>query len=594
MATARNNSKGENRMKSRRSGIALGTALVLCFLPSQADAHWCDDLWASSYNLLVRPESDTVTVPSGGSGSLIVYVQNNMEYALPNFQLSATASGATITATRSGDKVSGTLLPVERAKYTLTITKSGGGTLNATDIDFAVSFGSSRQSALYPTSGGKAAMVRKTDGSLNPTPPPPGLGQLSSRSQGAQLVHASVADYGTTNDGLDQLLQLYCAGRGSWNSGSFTNIRSNCPDVSTTVCPTTTPGSGYGDKFMYPRLWATGELAIRKSVLGARADVLRKRLQCGINDANHGFAGFALMVLGYLGEDAGARSFIEDKISGGGDLGTIAKAALVLMGNADDLAKYKADLAAGAGSSSTFVKAACAAALGIAAKDDATVNSSLIPLCRWVEPSTSDNGQGIYAAQLLNLVAWHRRGWAVKGGDTGAVSFYGETESGGGGGARGTGGGPGSGGASGSGGRPAVGGTGGRGGGRDAGPGRDAGTGSGGSSSSSGGQPGSGGSTTGAGGSTTGAGGGVGPGGTSAGSGGNVASGGSAGDPASGGTRSSGGVSGSGGEPGGGATGITQRSDAGCDCNLGGRGSTGAFSVLVLAGLALLLGRRRR
>jgi MYXO-CTERM domain-containing protein len=390
--------------------------------------------------------------------------------------------------------------------------------------------------------------------------------------------------------------------------------KSNCPDTTTTTanCPTTTPSSGNGSKYDYMHLWAAGELAIRKSKLDTRAAVLRSRLQCGVNDANNGFAGFALMVLGYLGEDAGARTFIEGKITAGGDLGTIAKAAILLMGSASDMTKYKADVTAGTSSSSIFVKAACAAALGIAADDDATVKSVLFPQAKWTEPDTSDNGQSIYSAQLLNLVAWDRRGWAPQAGDTGAVSFYGETGTAAGGSGGGTGGAPGSGGASGSGGA---------GGNKDASPGSDAkppvnpdtagnggatGTGGvagsggaagGGGKAASGGATGAGG-TAGAGdttsvGGTTSAGGTTGGGGTTNGGGGK-GNGGSSAASSGGSSGSKGGASGSGGDTGGGTTPATS-DPTGCNCSLGGTGQTSPTTyVLLLAGLAWIAGRRRR
>jgi uncharacterized protein (TIGR03382 family) len=418
-------------MNLRRTSVLLGTVLSMFLLSTEVEAHWCNDLWGSAYNLVVRPESDTVT-----GSSLNIFVQNNMEYALPSFKLVATATGATIKATRQTQKVSGTLLPGEKAKFTLAI--SGGSVSSVTDIDFSVSFGNSGQSDSYGEgSDGKAAMIKKADGTLFPTGTPPGIG--TGNGQATQLYSAAVADFGNTEAGLDKLLKLYCAGRGSWNSGSEGVVASNCPDASTTVCPKITPSSGAGSKFDYMHLWSAGELGVRKSALGARAGVLRARLQCGVNDANIGFASFALMVLGYLGEDAGARTFIEGKITTGGDLGTIGKAALLLMGNAAEITKYKADVTTGTSSASIFVKAACAAALGVAAKDDAAVTNTLIPLAKWTEPDTSDNGQAIYAAQLLNLVAWDRRGWVAGAGDTGAISFYGESASGT-GGATGTGG----------------------------------------------------------------------------------------------------------------------------------------------------------
>jgi hypothetical protein len=615
-------------MNLRRTSVFLGTALSLFLLSSQVEAHWCNDLWQSAYNLVVRPESDTVTVPTSGSANLNVFVQNNMEYALPNFNLVASGTGATIKVTRQTQKVSGTLLPGEKAKFTLAITKSGGGAVNATDITFSVNFGNSGQDGLYGSGAAKAAMIKKTDGTLSPATPPPGLSSLPTGGQGVQLQYAAAADFGDTAGGLDKLLQLYCAGRGSWNTGSSAVIKSNCTDTSSTVCPTTTPGTGNGSKFDYMHLWAAGELAARKSGLGARAAVLRARLQCGVNDSNAGFAGFAMMMLGYLGEDAGARTFIQGKTSASGDIGTIAKAALLLMGSASDMTKYKADVTTGASSSSIFVKAACAAALGIAAEDDATVTSALIPLAKWTEPDTSDNGQAIYAAQLLNLVAWDRRGWAPNAGDTGAVTFYGETSTGA-GGAVGTGGASGPGGASGtggavvSGGVTGAGGTTGAGGStgkQDASPGTDARPGSGGSpqsnggsassggTSGAGGTPNAGGSTnTNAGGSTnTNAGGAPSAGGSmttnsggTTGTGGNTSlggsksSGGSSG--AAGGSLSgNGGSVGTGGDTGSGSTPVTADT-TGCKCNLGGHAqATPATFILLMAGLAWISRRRRR
>ena len=40
----------------------LVVALAFGLLSSQAKAHWCDNLWASSYNIVIRPESDTATI----------------------------------------------------------------------------------------------------------------------------------------------------------------------------------------------------------------------------------------------------------------------------------------------------------------------------------------------------------------------------------------------------------------------------------------------------------------------------------------------------------------------------------------------------
>jgi hypothetical protein len=155
--------------------------------------------------------------------------------------------------------------------------------------------------------------------------------------------------------------------------------------------------------------------------------VLRDRLKCGANDGDPGVAGYTLFVLGYLGDDSGAKSFLQTQTSAGGDVGTIAKAALYLMGDATQ----KAAVQAGLQSSSVFVKVACAGALGIVDKDDASVTSVIIPEIKWIEPDNmggeTDNGKGMYSAHILEIVAMDRRGWIPRGAGDGAVTFYGET-----------------------------------------------------------------------------------------------------------------------------------------------------------------------
>ena len=57
-------------MRCRRNRIFLGATLFFALPAGPAWAHWCDDLWISSYNITVRPDSDTSPKE--------VYVQNNM------------------------------------------------------------------------------------------------------------------------------------------------------------------------------------------------------------------------------------------------------------------------------------------------------------------------------------------------------------------------------------------------------------------------------------------------------------------------------------------------------------------------------------
>lgn len=597
-------------MKYRTRSVLLGSALLLALPVTPARAHWCDDLWASSYNITVRPDSDTSPKE--------IYVQNNMGYQLINFKLTASTSSGAITLTAPSLTVANTLLPGEKGTWKIASSPAG-----IESITFDVSFGNSTaQSACYPTAGAQPVMLVKQDGTLVPAPPPPGLATPAnpgcvwdSGRQGRSLQYSALADWEDLNGGLDKLLNLYCAGRASWGSTDGVS-QTYCKDNASTTCPTSKP-TGVGSKYDYMHLWSAGELAVRKDSLGARLAVLRERLKCGVNDGDMGFAGYAMFILGYLGDDAGAKSFAQTQASAGGDIGTIAKAALYLMGDA----AQKAAVQAGVQSSSVFVKVACAAALGIVDNDDASVTSAIIPNVKWVQPDlASEGGKGMYAAHVLELVAFARRGWVPKGVGGGAVTFYGETGSGAGGASGSTGGttGSGTGGAVGSGGNPGTG----------AAAGRGGATGSGGGSGG-GGRSGSGGSTAGSGGSArsggvTGAGGRSGSGGATAGAGGSAGSSGSAGSggatgaggsgapggaggsggsqPPGGGTGSSsggspggGGASASGGGSGnGGATTVGGGDGGGCTCKLGGRADMPAFSFIAAAGLALLLARRRR
>ena len=377
---------------------------------------------------------------------------------------------------------------------------------------------------------------------------------------GTSLQDQTIADWEDENTGLDALMHIYCSGRGSWGTaGPVGNYAgegvspSYCKDSSSYSCPTTKPTASPGSRSDYMHLWAAGALAIRKSALGARLPVVRQRLKCGANDGDPGIAGYTLFALGYLGDDADAKSFLQTQASASGDIGTIAKAALYLMGDTTQ----KSAVQAGVQSSSVWVKVACAGAVGIVDKDDASVNSAIIPEVKWIEPDTlggtTDDGKGMYAVHILEIVAFDRRGWVFKGNADGPVTFYGET-------------GGGTGGTSGSGGMSGTGGS----------------SGGGGTSGSSG----SGGATAGAGGSA-GTGGAMENGGQGAGGAKPQGSGGATGSGGGGGNSSSV-SSGQGGmASGGGAT-------TGCTCGLGGRPDLPVLLFPTAIGLALLLVRQRR
>jgi MYXO-CTERM domain-containing protein len=618
-------------MRFSQSRVVLGVALLLALAPTSAWAHWCDDLWSSGYDIVVRPDSDT--------SPKALYVENHWGYQLTNFKLTATStSGGSITLTAPTTKVANTLLPGEKGIWKIT----AGSPAKIEDITFDVTFGdtsgtNSRQYGCYPVMGASPVMVVKNDGNLFPSTiagipkdgsdPKPDSAHgctFGDVSLGRSLQEQALADWDDLGVGLDNILTLYCAGRGSWGVNDRTlKPNSYCKDGNSTSCPTTKPTSIPGSRSDYMRLWGAGALAIRKASLGTRLPVFRERLKCGANDGDPGIAGYTLFVLGYLGDDSGAKSFLQTQASASGDVGTIAKAALYLMGDTSQ----KSAVQAGVQSSSVFVKVACAGALGIVDKDDTSVTSAIIPEVKWIEPDTmgggSDNGKGMYSAHILEIVAFDRRGWVHRGMPTGAVSFYGETAgtsgtggTSGGAGTSGSGGTSGGGGASGTartsgtGGTPGPGGTSGR-----AGTGGIAGTaGSGGTtpgSTATVGSGGSGGGRSGSGGTTTASGGSLGSGGSpssggAANSGGQAAggteapgSGGAAGSGSGGSASSSGGSSGSGGSStsSGGSGGSKVASDdagTGCKCSLGGRPTVPPISLLALAGLALLLVRRRR
>lgn len=577
-------------MRFSKDRVLAGSAFLLALaLPStSAWAHWCDDLWSSGYDIVVRPDSDTSPKE--------VYVQNRWGYQLTNFKLTATSSsGGAITLTPPTTlKVPNTLLPGEKGTWKIT----GGSPAKIEDITFDVTFGNTtgyKQYACYPVLGANPVMVVKNDGSLFPdkisgipkdgTDPQPDSAHgctYGDVALGRQLQVQTIADWEDLNVGLDNLLTLYCAGRGSWgNNDKSVKPNSYCKNGTSTSCPTTRPTVSPASRSDYMRLWGAGTLAIRKASLGTRLPVFRERLKCGANDADPGVAGYTLFVLGYLGDDAASKSFLQTQVSLGGDIGTIAKAALYLMGDTSQ----KSAVQAGVQSSSVWVKVACAGAVGIVDKDDAAVTSAIIPEVRWIEPDnmggTTDNGKGMYSAHILEIVAFDRRGWVYRGNAEAPVTFYGET-GGGTGGVAGSGGATGSGGTSGtagSGGTPGSGGTtGNRDGGRDVPSGSGGTTGSGGAATGSGGAPGSGGAS-GDGGAV--GSGGEGSGSTTQGPGGEAGSGGAGGNAA-------GGSSGPGSSTAGGGQ------ASGCGCSLGARPDAPALVFLALSGLTLLLRRRNR
>ena len=148
-------------MRFPKSRVVFVIALFLALPSTYAWAHWCDDLWSSAYDIVVRPDSDT--------SPKALYVENRWGYQLPSFKLTATSSsGGAITLTPPTTlKQANTLLPGEKGIWKIT----AGNPAKIEDLTFSVSFGDSgtKQYACYPVLGASPVMVVKNSGDLFPT-----------------------------------------------------------------------------------------------------------------------------------------------------------------------------------------------------------------------------------------------------------------------------------------------------------------------------------------------------------------------------------------------------------------------------------------
>ncbi|MGC4115068.1 MAG: PKD domain-containing protein [Myxococcales bacterium] len=423
--------------------LACATALLAA---APAFAHWCNCLWASGYNLVVRPASDTVSVPGSGSTTLDLYVQNNMGYPLVSFVLYAEASGYTIDVSGPAPKVLNYLMPGEKLKRTLTISGTGGN-LDVGNIDFYVSFGNgglggqSNRYGIGPTGNYEVApfnavAVKKVNGSVvgpRNDSSLPNLGD-DEDAQGAHLQYIAKIDFGSTSDrdaGLVDLLKSYCSGRGSWDSGSQNSMVSTYCSGTNTTCRDTTASNNPANqagftKFQAQHLWAASHLAARKSILGNYLAPLRQRFICGSKDVEPAAKYLALFALGYLGNDPGARTYLEGLANGANvNDSRVAKAALLMMGDS----QYSADVTSWADpAGDLYVASACAGAVGIVNKNDQKVQDVLLAKARWYCPAERDGGNSdagpFFAAHILNIVSWDRRGYAASAADTGTASYF--------------------------------------------------------------------------------------------------------------------------------------------------------------------------
>lgn len=426
------------------AGIVVG-------LPLTAQAHWCDSLWGSAYNVVVKPEGEAVTSDDGWS--LGVAIQNNMGYPLYRFDVVAESSNSSFAIGISRDPAypaakNNYLMPGEKIRYIVEATRHDATQLDVADIQFFISFGNqtqtSDQSRGYGNRAGSSpsedVVIRTPGGSVYPFDLGSDLGRLPYNQQGKTPSFVAQADNGTTaaerEEGVKRLLQFYCAGGHSWEHTGQDD--SQCQGDAT-VCASSsfsTIVDSDSAKYQFQHLWSSAELGARKSLLedatcGSKTclEVFRDRLMCAEQEQTFLYKGMAYLVLGYLGPDSGAQSFLEGEAGTGSPSSPVeyaARAALYLQGDAS----YEADVIAGvsySGSQSGFVNALCSAALGIKGPNADTAVQALIDEAGWQQPNTTSDGTAslpFYNSYLLDLVSWHRRTWAAQGGDTGYPTYY--------------------------------------------------------------------------------------------------------------------------------------------------------------------------
>ena len=288
-------------MRFPRHSIPL--VVVLLAMPSRyAQAHWCDDLWSSGYDIVVRPDSDTSPTE--------LYVENRWGYQLIDFELIATsASGQTIALTPPTTLTqANTLLPGEKGIWKI----ASGNPAKIEDITFDVRFGDTsgatpKQWACYPVLGANPVMVVKNDGTLFPTTIS-GLDSPKSNSArgcslgdvglGSSLQDQTIADWEDEGAGLDKLLPIYYSGRGSWGiAGPVGNyagegvarlfqghLQHALPNHETDRVPGLQVG-------LYAPLGGRRSRHSEEEYYGARLAVARQRLLCGANDRDSGMPG---------------------------------------------------------------------------------------------------------------------------------------------------------------------------------------------------------------------------------------------------------------------------------------------------------------
>ncbi|MBW2530569.1 MAG: hypothetical protein JRI55_03770, partial [Deltaproteobacteria bacterium] len=448
------------------TSLAALLALAVLLTPSAAEAHWCDCLWDSRYNVVIRPVVDSVEVPQTGQASFVIWLQNNMGYPLYDYSIEAYASGFTISDpiidNPTREPYTNFVMPGERLRHEVRVARNGGGsTLNVADIGFYIYFGNdSVQPRRYGSSYNSmpsSDTILKRFGNGAMVPADPNIQSDTVSTQARHVRSSARADFAGSSSArtsaIQDLMNEYCAGRHSWSSGDPGSPATQyCTSPPTGSNDTDCPGQVWGtstNKWQWQHLWAAGELAYRKDVVAGISaggltllDVFRDRLRCGQDDNVFAFKAYALFILGYIGNGdftytessytgSSARAFLEAK-AGSDAEGCAARAGLLLLLPDTDSA-YGSTVSAVQScltQGNNFAEVVAGAALNMRDEDpgDNTMHDEVLARVGWNREPEASGGLDLFAAHVANLVAWEKRGWSADAEDSGVVSFYNEED----------------------------------------------------------------------------------------------------------------------------------------------------------------------
>jgi hypothetical protein len=366
--------------------FAVGLALVT---PSETFAHWCSNIYQTYARIVVKPERDTIDIPTGQSGALKVRIRNNYPYTMEYILLRANPPGelsVTVSPTESEAR-NKTIFAGQEATFTLTITRTANGNDDVDVLNLEVNFrvqgisGWRDMSHKYVAQGPDPADIR-----------------WSIQNEPAQtrcLLNADLADVdgcpSCEADGVNDLMGMW----GSIN-GDFENTS--------------------GHQFIRSGQALAIRLNFRNFNNPPRSDVVQSMVD-GMNDFSFDIArGTAAFFSAYGGNDSSSRIQTMANSDSSTTAQRMAKAAQLILGE-DTSADVNACL--NDGSEQTRARMACAAALGIMGEDD--------PITDFLMPQSGDgtnyNYERVYGSYLLQLVVYSRRGGPE---GVGVVSFLDE------------------------------------------------------------------------------------------------------------------------------------------------------------------------